>query len=215
LREEGRSLGEIALELPISVSTARRWTHDIALSPKQVASMRDRTSQPRLEAQRAWCEERRCERRQWQQEGRIRAQAGDLLHQAGCLLYWAEGAKRRNTVNIANSDVHLLRLFRRFLDECFDINTAQLTFSVNVYLNNALSIAEIEGFWLRELSLTPVCLRTHQINQKPAPTSGVKTNKLPYGVGRLGVLRSTWLVQHIYGAIQEYGHFDEPRWVDL
>ena len=28
------------------------------------------------------------------------------------------------------------------------------------------------------------------------------------------VLKSTWLVQHIYGAIQEYGGFEESRWVD-
>jgi hypothetical protein len=25
---------------------------------------------------------------------------------------------------------------------------------------------------------------------------------------------STAIVQHIYGAIQEYGGFDEPRWLD-
>jgi hypothetical protein len=26
--------------------------------------------------------------------------------------------------------------------------------------------------------------------------------------------RNTWIVQHIYGAIQEYGGFEEPAWLD-
>jgi hypothetical protein len=29
----------------------------------------------------------------------------------------------------------------------------------------------------------------------------------------LKVLRSTWLVQHLFGAIQQYGGFAEPRWL--
>jgi hypothetical protein len=28
------------------------------------------------------------------------------------------------------------------------------------------------------------------------------------------VAKSTHLVQHIFGAIQEYGGFEEPRWLD-
>jgi hypothetical protein len=36
---------------------------------------------------------------------------------------------------------------------------------------------------------------------------------MPYGVCSLRV-NSTWMVQHIYGAIQEYGGFDEPAWLD-
>jgi hypothetical protein len=28
------------------------------------------------------------------------------------------------------------------------------------------------------------------------------------------VSRSTWLVQHIYGAIQEYSGVDQPQWLD-
>jgi hypothetical protein len=30
----------------------------------------------------------------------------------------------------------------------------------------------------------------------------------------LTVAKSTHLVQHIYGAIQEYARFEEPRWLD-
>jgi len=39
-------------------------------------------------------------------------------------------------------------------------------------------------------------------------------NRLPYGVCTVGGISQTRIVQHIYGAIQEYGGFDEPRWLD-
>jgi hypothetical protein len=30
----------------------------------------------------------------------------------------------------------------------------------------------------------------------------------------VGVAKSSQVVQHIYGAIQEYGGFDRPEWLD-
>jgi hypothetical protein len=42
----------------------------------------------------------------------------------------------------------------------------------------------------------------------------MRRNKLPYGVCSIRVRRSTRILQHIYGAIQEYAGFDEPRWLD-
>ena len=165
------------------------------------------------EANAEWCAEQRLRRQRWQEEGRA-ARLGEPLHFAGCLLYWAEGAKKRNIVSFSNSDVNMVRLFRRFLEECFGLGPRDLTFRAHVYLNNGLSISEIEDYWLSALDLNRSCLRGHQINKRPAPTSGRKANKLPYGVGNVDVLKSTWLAQHIFGAIQEYGQFAEPRWLD-
>src|SRR5829696_4262500 len=52
------------------------------------------------------------------------------------------------------------------------------------------------------------------VNHMPTSSSGQARNKLPYGVVTLNV-HSTWIVQHIYGAIQEYARFDErPGWVE-
>jgi hypothetical protein len=39
-----------------------------------------------------------------------------------------------------------------------------------------------------------------------------RRNRLPYGTCRLGV-NDTQIVQHIYGAIQEYGGFDREEWL--
>jgi hypothetical protein len=40
-----------------------------------------------------------------------------------------------------------------------------------------------------------------------------RVGRLPYGTCRLSV-HSTAIVQHIYGAIQEYAGFDRPEWLD-
>ena len=36
---------------------------------------------------------------------------------------------------------------------------------------------------------------------------------LPYGVCTLRAKKSTPIVQHIYGAIQEYAGFEQPKWL--
>ena len=129
------------------------------------------------------------------------------------MLYWAEGSKARNSVKLCNSDPNMLVFFRRFLVESLDIEASQLSLRLHVYLDNGLGIEEIEQYWLDLLGLPRSCLRKHAINPLPTSSSGRKKHKLPYGVATL-TLHSTEAVQHIYGAIQEYAGFDEPRWLD-
>jgi hypothetical protein len=106
-----------------------------------------------------------------------------------------------------------MAFFRRFLTECFEIESTRFRLSLHVYLGNGLRIEEIEEYWLKVLALPPSCLRKHMINPLPTSSSGQKRNKLPYGVANLSV-GDTRITQHIYGAIQEYAGFDEPRWLD-
>ena len=152
-------------------------------------------------------------RRAYQEEGRAQALGGDPLHQAGCMLYWAEGTKNRNCASLTNSDVNLLRYFQRFLTECFSVGAEDFSFSIHVYTGNGLSISQIERFWLDALRLPDSAVRKHRVNVRPASSQNRRRGKLPYGVCTLRVKRSTRLVQQIYGAIQEYGGFEEPMWL--
>jgi hypothetical protein len=95
------------------------------------------------------------------------------------------------------------------------VEAERFALSLHVYLGNGLSLAQIENHWLSALDLPRSCLRKHAINPLPTSSSGMKRNKLPYGVCTLQV-GDTRITQHIYGAIQEYGRFDEPRarWAD-
>jgi hypothetical protein len=201
----------------VSPSSVFNWASDIALTPEQVEhNLRGPRGpqNPELIARRAAAVRARAleQRRAYQDSGREMARLGSWLHLAGCMLYWAEGAKNRNVVRLSNSEIPMLAFFRRFLTECFEVEPAKMAFSLHVYLGNDLTLREIEDRWLGELALPRSCLRKHSINPLPTSSSGLKRNRLPYGVGNLSHC-STAIVQHIFGAIQEYAGFEEPRWL--
>jgi hypothetical protein len=130
------------------------------------------------------------------------------------MLYWAEGSKDRNTITFVNSDREMVVFFVAFLRDSLGVSPEDITVRLNVYLTNGLTLREVEDHWLWALGLPRSSLRKPMINHAPTSSSGRKRNKLPYGVCTIRVKRSTALVQHIYGAIQEYAGFDEPRWLD-
>jgi hypothetical protein len=217
-RDHGLSFKRIARELEISPATAHQWTRDIELTEAQEKRLRRGPSGPASPAAVAaraatWRRKCRARRETYQREGRQRARLRDVLHMAGCMLYWAEGSKSRNTVKLANSDPDLVAFFCRFLREALDVQEADIRFALNVYLGNGLALEQIEEHWLDTLQLPRSCIRKHTINSKPTSSSGRKRNKLPYGVATVRV-QSTQIVQHIYGAIQEYAGFENPAWLD-
>ena len=107
----------------------------------------------------------------------------------------------------------MVAYFARFLRECFMVPDDDLRICVNVYLGNGLSIGDVHAFWRDRLALPASCLRKPTINHFPTSSIGSRPNKLPYGVCALTVARSTAIVQHIFGAIQEYASFEEPAWL--
>jgi len=218
LRKEGLPYKRIAARLGVSPGSVYLWTKDIELTEEQVAAnLRGPGGPQNPEHVRrraaAWAARCRAARAVSQDEGRKAARTGDLLHLAGCMLYWAEGAKARNAVRFTNSDPHMLRFFRRFLVDALGIEPVDIHLSINVYTNNGMDIEEIERYWLDFLPLPKSCTRAHMLNHMPTSSSGRAKNELPYGVVSLSVHR-TAVVQHIYGAIQEYADFDAPRWLD-
>ena len=209
--EHGTPIKVLAAQLGVSPSSVSLWVRDIEITHEHFSRNLVRAGQVRGDS---WRELNRKRRRSYQRQGRERAREGDLLHQAGCMLYWAEGSKGRNTLVFANSDPAMLGFFRRFLNVSCGVGSERLTVRLNVYLGNGRGIEEIEAHWLAVLDLPRSCLRKHTLNHFPTSSSGGKGGRLPYGVCTLKVLRSTPLLQHIYGAIQEYARFDEPRWLD-
>jgi hypothetical protein len=218
LRQGGMPYKRIASRIGVSASSVHTWTKDIELTEEQKAfNLRGPRGpqNPELVRRRAesWAARCRAARVASQEDGRRAAREGDPLHQAGCMLYWAEGAKSRNTIKFTNSDPEMVLFFRRFLTDALAIELDEIVMTLNVYTNNGLAIEEIERYWLDLLGLPPTAVRKHTLNHMPTSSSGQAKNKLPYGVCTLRV-GSTWLLQHIYGAAQEYVGFDEPAWLD-
>ena len=110
-----------------------------------------------------------------------------------------------------NSDVEMHRVFLRFL-RWSGVRDEQVALTVNCFLNNGLSLEEIEAWWLGQLGLPSTCLRAASVN-RPSSASRWRRNVHIHGTAALCV-HSTFLVQSIYGAIQEYGGFERPAWLD-
>ena len=106
--------------------------------------------------------------------------------------------------------------FGRFLRECFDVGSGRRVRSVLTSTpGTGSALARDRGALARALELPATCLRKpHADTTSRRRAAARRTTSCPYGVCTLRVNRSTALVQHIYGAIQEYGGFDEPRWLD-
>jgi hypothetical protein len=148
-----------------------------------------------------------------QEEGRHRAGNADPMHVAGCMLYWAEGDKCRNHVRFSNSDPEMVRLFVRFLRKYFSVRDDEIRITCNLFADHLERQQEIERFWLDTAGLPPASLRRSTVNRYSKYSKKKRCNKLPYGTCRVTVSR-TRVVQSIYGAIQEYGGFERPAWLD-
>ena len=200
----------------MSVSSVSVWVRDIELSQAQQETLNARN--PRLNGQhlgsRRWSERCREQRRAAQEHGRALARQGTPEFAGGCMLYWAEGSKSRNAAELVNADVAMLRTFLRFVERFYDVALERMTFSVNCFTNNGLTVAEIEGWWLSQLGLPGSSLRKAIVNRPSSASRKRRHRVLLYGTGRLAV-HSTFVVQSIYGGIQELAGIDRPEWLDL
>jgi transcriptional regulator with XRE-family HTH domain len=214
-RSEDLPLNEIARRVGVSKSSVSHWVRDVELTPQQQEVLRQGNPayNRQLLGTRNNAAKRRAERLAYQDQGRGCARNGSRLHVAGCMLYWAEGARHRNTVRFVNSDPEMVRFFVRFLRECFDIPDEQIRVTCNLFADHFQRRWEIEQFWLDITDLPRSCLCKSTVNMYSKHSQKKRRNKLPFGTCRIAVSR-TRLVQSIYGSIQEYAGFDRPGWLE-
>lgn len=213
-QEQGLSYRQISDILNVSKGTLNIWLKDIKLSNEQQIELdkKDSCKNPiRLGSQKT--KEKYLKlRNQYQEDGRNKVKENNLLHAQGCMLYWAEGGKSKNTVDFTNSDINMMKFFIKFLRECYLVENNKIKITINCYLDCGLSQEEIENYWLNELNLERTNLNTTQINKKPSSSKNLKRGKLQYGVCQLRV-NNTEILHNIYGAIQEYSNFNNENWL--
>ena len=214
-REQGQSIKEIARAVGVSTSSVSHWVRDIELTDAQIEALRARN--PILNGQMAGARSRsaqaRAAREAAQAEGKAAALRGDPQHVAGCMLFWAEGSRHRNVVHFTNSDPQMVAFFAGFIRRFFAPPQERMRVWCNLHADHEQRQAEVEDFWLRTAGLPRSCLIKSTVNVRSKATRRKRTNVLPYGTCRFTV-HSTAIVQHIYGAIQEYGGFDRPAWLE-
>jgi hypothetical protein len=129
------------------------------------------------------------------------------------MLYWAEGGKTRNSASVTNADPEVLRFFVGLVRANFDVLGRDFRVTCNLFADHVDRQSEIERFWLDTLELDEWSLCKSIVNVYSKYSQKKRKNMLPYGTCRVAVHR-TAIVQHIYGAMQEYGGFDRPAWLD-
>ncbi|QLQ39184.1 helix-turn-helix domain-containing protein [Micromonospora robiginosa] len=152
LRDEGRTVNEIADRLGIAKSTAYRWVGHLPLDTSaEVAVQRRRVAAGRRATR--WAE-RRTQREDAEREAQHRAAewVGTLARRelllVGAVLYWCEGTKSkpanpRYDLTFTNSDVRLVELFVRFV-EATGRSRRQLRYRVAIHES---ADAEAAGRW--------------------------------------------------------------------
>jgi transcriptional regulator with XRE-family HTH domain len=213
LRALGWSIKEIERRLGVSRSSVSIWVRDVALGPEERRALVEKTRSGPIVAAARKSALAREQRRAYQLEGRRLARVRDVSYASGCMLYWAEGAKDRNSVRIVNSDPELIIMFAGFLRTHFGVDDSAIRVRCNLFADDDAARKAIEEYWLESLRLPHSSLRRSSVNVHSKYSSKKRANKLPYGTCELTV-DSTRIVQTIFGSIQEYGGFDRPEWLD-
>jgi transcriptional regulator with XRE-family HTH domain len=212
-REEGASINEIARRTGAAKSSISRWVRDIELTAEQRESLRLAAYIGNIKGRTMHAQLRREARVMAQEDGRMRAQQGDGLFMAGCMLYWAEGSKDRNRVEFTNSDPQMVGFFVRFLKTYWDLRDEDIRITCNLFADHLGKQRDIEQFWLDIAELPGESLRKSTVNRYSKYSKKKRQNRLPYGTCRVSVTR-TRVVQAIYGGIQELGGFTREAWLE-
>jgi DNA-binding transcriptional MerR regulator len=215
LRKQGFSIREIEKELKISRASASLWVRDIKLSEQQQTDLGKRSKNKIIKHIYKLAEDRRnkflLKREIYQQEGRKLVKNCEKDFIAGVMLYWAEGAKSRNSLGLANTDPELMSFYIKFIRKFFNPNEDKFKLRIRWFSNNGLSYNEIKNFWIKKLNLNDKQIKdSKDIHGKTNNCSQI--GKFPYGIVVLEV-HDTSIIQKIYGAIQEYVGFNNSKWV--
>lgn len=209
LRKQGISIIKIAKELGVSKSSISTWTKNIVLTEEQQFALSHRPCSDRQAE--AHSNTFRIRRQLCQDKGKKKIKENDPLYIAGCMLYWGEGLKSKNTVMLANAEPAMLILFKKFLLTFFSVSDENITVTINCYTDYH-SFEEIKTFWLSKLELPESCLKKSQIDNRPISSKNIMGHS-EYGTCYLTVC-DTSIVQEIYGAIQEFGGFNNSDWLN-
>jgi len=216
LRKEGKSVRAISTALGVSKGSVSCWVRNVKLTEDQAIALavNQTTGSAHVGiAHEAYIEKCRLTREQYQQEGRQKARENDSDHKAMCMLFWAEGSKDRNSCKMTNSDVRMMVYFVSLLRRFFSLNDDRFRVNFKVHIDNGISLTEIEQWWLTRLQLPRSCLNKASVDHRIVSGKNGRKNRLHHGVCTVTV-NETRVVQHLYGAIQEYVGFEDHSWRD-
>lgn len=205
LRQSGLSYKEIQRELNVSSSTLSLWLRNVLLPPDILHIIKGKHVRGRLKGS-----SRRKQKRMEQISTLQAASREDIglvnkrdLFIAGCMLYWAEGAKQKEYnvsqgVCFANSDAQMVKLFLRWLDTICAVNRDLITFEL--YIHISANADDAVAYWALTLGISPELLHVYYKRNRPS-VFRYNTQNRYHGLVRVKVKKSTQLNRRIAGWI--------------
>ena len=160
LRQSGESIKVIANRLNVSPASVSEWCRDIKLSDEQTRVLEKRTRDPLYGKRQAYLEKVKSikDKKILKLFNQGKEEIGNLttreLFLTGIALYWAEGFKKDNQAGFANSDYRMIRIFLRWLKECFGYGIDDLSFRITLNASHKHRVGEIQKRW-SELLIIP------------------------------------------------------------
>ena len=122
----------------------------------------------------------------------------EKLKIAGSMLYWAEGTLKRQTVDFANSNPDMIRIFLRFLREICGVD--ELRLRIYLYGYSYQDVIELKNYWQRVTNIPLEQFTKPYIREGSLNTSN---RKLPYGLAHVRY-NDKKLLEQIRCWIKEY-----------
>jgi hypothetical protein len=205
LRKEGHSYSEILKEIPVAKSTLSLWLRSVGLAKQQKQNITAKRIAGALRGAKARKDQRIKITKEIKDEARqeIKNINKRDVWLIGIALYWAEGAKEKETgtkavVNFSNSDPKMVLLFRKWLTNTFLVNDSNLVYEL--YIHKTANIEKAQTYWSQILSIPKEKMRTY-LKKSKIKTIRKSTGDNYHGLIRIKVNKSTNLNRKIAGWI--------------
>ncbi len=207
LRKQGFSIKFIAKKVNVSVSSVSTWVRNVVLTKDQFDKLTENARNPYYGNRLKYIN--KIKKLTDQKINRLKKEGikavGNLskreLFLVGVALYWGEGFKKDSQVSFANSDPKMIRLFLKWLFDCFGYHIDDFSARITLNISHANRINEVQNYWSKEVGI-PIS------NFRKPFYQNVKWQKVYehpneyFGVLRIKVLKSKDFLRKIYGFIE-------------
>lgn len=208
LRQKGKSINEISLELKIPKSTVSVWCRNIRLTPMQIRRLADKQESGSYKGRMKFLErirEKRISQIKKLREKGLR-EVGTIdkrdLFIAGTAIYWSEGvtAPTGDEASFSNSDPRMVLFMMNWFKSVCGISNDQFAIQIRINIIYKDNIREIENFWSETLKI-PLEQFTKTIIIKTKLKKVYPDCNNYYGTIRVKIRRGTLLRRRIDGWI--------------
>ncbi|PIZ66552.1 hypothetical protein CO051_00720 [Candidatus Roizmanbacteria bacterium CG_4_9_14_0_2_um_filter_39_13] len=207
LRKDGMPYSEIGELVHVSKASLSLWLRDIPLTSQQ----KERLVQKRLQFANKGAQLRKQKRIQNTKAivNKTKQDIGKMnlreLLLIGISLYWAEGAKQKETnvsqkVAFSNSDAPMIKIFLLWLDTICNVSLQKV--KLELYIHESADIKKAIDYWRDKLKVDQSTYIATRLKKHSISSNRKNAGESYHGLMRVTVPKSTNLNRKILGWVQ-------------